>query len=98
MNDLFENYYEHLVVAKLKQALINAGHEQDGEYVSDIACIALNQLPPRYMRLPLDENFFITQAESQQMDLKVQKAVEEAISFVDRRHNRPQASAGNQLT
>lgn len=85
MSDEIENYYEHLVFSRLEEQLTEMGKSGDVDYLNDVACVALNQLPPRYIRHPIDATFYITPAESQQMDLAVEKAISEAIAFIDKR-------------
>jgi len=50
--------------------------------MADIACVALNRLPPRYIRFEVDMAFFMTPDELVQTNNSVIKAVDEAITFV----------------
>lgn len=78
------NYYEQLV---LDQLLTRRNTELQGEsddFLSDIACVALNQLPARYVRHNVDTAFFMTQEERQVIDQEVDKAVKKAIDYVNK--------------
>ena len=83
----FNNFYEHLVLDHLEEVLQQKNKQVDEDYVADVACVALNQLPPRYIRYSIDASFYITSAEREQMERAVTKAVKEAIEFIDHRRN-----------
>ena len=55
----------------------------DGNYIADVACVALNNLPPRYIRYSVDMAFYLSPDERQEMLNKVQDAVTLAVSLVD---------------
>lgn len=73
------NYYETMVTDHLKD---NHGDISDDELLEDIACVALNQLPPRYIRHDVDFIFYMTSEERTKMAKQVQKAIKDAIQFV----------------
>ncbi len=77
------NYYEQRVL----DALL-AGPEglqsNDDDYLSDIACVALNQLPARYVRHNVDMIFYMTPEERARMEEEVERAVRTAIDYVNR--------------
>ena len=85
MSDLFENFYERLVVEKLNDELARQDHEVDEDYFSDVACVALNHLTPRYIRYHIDAAFYITSTERMEMEQSVEKAIKDAIIFIDKR-------------
>lgn len=78
--DSIHNYYEHLVFEKLNQK-VNLG-VIGNDYISDIACVALNHLPPRYIRHDVDMAFYLSPNEYEEIDEKVANAIEYAVSFV----------------
>ncbi|QHJ13652.1 hypothetical protein FX988_03921 [Paraglaciecola mesophila] len=83
LDDDIHNYYEHLVlehIAELKLPLAN-----DDDYIADLCCLALNQLPPRYIRYEVDMSFYLAQSERQQMEMNTQNAVNKAIRFLDKK-------------
>jgi len=47
-----------------------------------VVCVALNNLPSRYVRHSVDIAFYLTIPERVQMDTLVRNAVEEAFSLV----------------
>ncbi|MDH5660070.1 MAG: late competence development ComFB family protein, partial [Gammaproteobacteria bacterium] len=48
--DNINNYYEKLVFEKIQDKLFSDQLDNDEDYLADIACVALNQLPSRYVR------------------------------------------------
>lgn len=74
------NYYETLVNETLLN--INARAKKDAEFLADVTCVALNHLPPRYIRHDVDMNFFMSPIEREETDNKVKIAVDNAIEFV----------------
>lgn len=84
-----ENYYERLVEDKLRQLLGNGTGEPAP--LDDIACLALNHLPPRYIRNRVDCVSHLTDAEREAMDHAVDKAVNFAIQAVRRRRQAREA-------
>jgi hypothetical protein len=73
--DSIHNYYETLVVRELIQTFVEDISKIDEDYLQDIACIALNMLPARYVRHDVDMAFYLTSEERVEMD----KAVTEAV-------------------
>ncbi len=81
------NYYENMVREEIQRQL-TASVTNPGLF-ADIACVALNHLPPRYIRYDVDMAFYLSPKESQEMEEKVTAAVLAAIEFVsDRGGNR----------
>lgn len=73
------NYYENQVIEAVYDIL---GKDQSPDRVADIACVALNHLPPRYIRHDVDMRFYLSPEERNEMANKVKVAVEDAIKFV----------------
>ena len=90
------NYYEILVLEELNIMKQNTELEDNEDYLSDIACVALNQLPARYVRHNVDMVFYMTQQERQQMEQEVKNAVTMAIKYVNqhRGDQRPETISG----
>jgi hypothetical protein len=82
-SDFIHNYYERRVL----QALITVSSraQQDREFLADTACVALNRLPPRYIRHNVDMSFFMSPQELQEIEDKVTQAVAAAIDYVESR-------------
>ena len=84
--DSIHNYYEHLVLEKLVRLHKSCDIEVDS--ISDIACVALNNLPPRYVRYDVDMAFYLSPGEYQEIENKIGVAVTKAIEFVKKHEAR----------
>lgn len=73
------NYYEQLVFDYIEQHLLE---DHDMEMVQDIACVALNHLPPRYIRHQVDLTFYMSPAEHNEMEKRVENAIKLALKRV----------------
>ncbi len=82
-SDNVHNYYEHLVFEHLKRT--NDRANSDGDFFADVACVALNRLPPRYVRHDVDMTFFMTPNELDEMSKRIASAVDEAVNYVESR-------------
>lgn len=91
--DSIHNYYEHLVFEKLQQKIRLGVLEED--FITDIACVALNHLPPRYIRHDVDMAFYLSPNEYEEIDEKVANAIEYAVSFVMEKESQAQNKAAN---
>ncbi len=80
------NYYETLVTEYILNTLAKEeGVDQD--FLEDVACLALNQLPARYVRHDVDMAFFLTARERERMQNHITEAVLDASSQVrEKRH------------
>ena len=71
------NYYETLVTEYIMNTLAKEeGMDQD--FLKDVACLALNQLPARYVRHDVDMAFFLTTREREKMQSNIIEAVLDA--------------------
>ncbi|MBQ8706753.1 MAG: late competence development ComFB family protein [Succinivibrionaceae bacterium] len=75
------NYYEDLV-RKYIDALELVTTRSD-DYIADLYCLALNQLPVHYIRHGVDMYFYMSDEKRQEMEEKVIYAVTSAISWLD---------------
>jgi Late competence development protein ComFB len=57
----------------------------NAELLADVACVALNRLPARYIRHPVDFLFYLTERERTAFDASVREAVKYAYEFVQAR-------------
>jgi len=73
------NYYEQIVLRHILEIL---GQQDDNEFIEDIACVALNQLPARYVKHNVDMVYYLTAEEREAMQKQVEKAVTHAIEYV----------------
>jgi hypothetical protein len=84
MTIIFEqvhNYFERLVfesVANLADSYPGYGPDM----LADVACVALNRLPARYLRHDVDMMFYLTEKERNHINGSLQEALEFAFKFV----------------
>ena len=78
------NYYEKLVLQEIMQqsSRVQVG---DREFMADVACVALNRLPPRYIRHNVDMTFFMSPQDMEEIEHKVTNAVALALTYVESR-------------
>jgi hypothetical protein len=79
--DDIHNYYEklvmqHFVVAKFDQTY-------DADFIADLTCVVLNQLPTRYIRHEVDMAFYLPPSERFNMESQVKEAINKALDFMD---------------
>lgn len=74
------NYYERLVIEAILET--NPRAHQDNDFLADVSCVALNHLPPRYIRHDVDMSFFMSPVEREEIENKVKQAVLNAVEFV----------------
>lgn len=79
------NYYESLVTDEIRYRVKEEFSTVDEDLVTDIACVALNRLPARYIRHEVDLAFYLSQDEFINMRKQVANAVSDAFSFVQER-------------
>lgn len=85
------NYYESLVIEQVMNTVASEGESSEDE-LEDIACLALNQLPARYVRHDVDMAFFLTTRERERMQHQITEAVLSAVRMVHERRNERQLS------
>ena len=76
------NYYEHLVIEYLIERLAPELNITDSDLLADIACLALNNLPTRYIRHDVDMAFFLTTSERERMQERVIRETRQAADKV----------------
>lgn len=95
MSEFINNYYERLVLERIYEAL--DGKKMDNDYISDVACVALNQLPAKYVRNTVDTTFYMSPDELSELNYRIHGVVASALKYVDQRRHLPpngQASKG----
>lgn len=85
--DNIHNYYEHLVLQRLNDMVQADFIDNDQNFLEDVACVALNQLPARYVRYDIDMVYYLTLKEREQIEYDVHKAVTAAVDYVTRHRN-----------
>jgi len=82
--DFIHNYYERLV---LQEILTQSQRAKNGDrdFLADVACVALNRMPPRYIRHDVDMTFFMSPQDIEEINHKVIQAVTQALHYVESR-------------
>lgn len=80
--DTVRNYYEALVFQYICSTYASDEITEQPGALEDIACLALNKLPARYVRFAVDTSFYLSTEKQQAMHAAVQSAVEAAYCFV----------------
>lgn len=79
------NYCETLVLEHLN--LMPGLTEMDSDFMSDVICVALNRIKPRYMRERIYFFYHITDGEWVRINEEVRNAIDYAVRYIrnDRR-------------
>lgn len=85
ISDDIHNYYEKLVMKHF--ALSKFDEKYDEDFISDLICVVLNQLPTRYIRHEVDMAFYLPASELFEMEKKVKKAISQALEFMKSHHS-----------
>ncbi|WP_438862765.1 late competence development ComFB family protein [Neptunicella sp.] len=83
LDDDIHNYYEHLILERIQT--LGLDKTKSSNYLADLCCLALNQVPPRYIRFEVDMSFYLPQNERQQMEMNVADAIDKAKKFLDQK-------------
>ena len=78
------NFYERLVFEEVSHRS-EKYPEFTHDMLADVACVALNRLPPRYIRHQVDLAFHMTEKERQDSEQLIQDTVVYAFEFVQAR-------------
>ncbi|GAB3022406.1 late competence development ComFB family protein [Bowmanella dokdonensis] len=81
LDDDIHNYYEHLVTDRIET--MGLQKTKDADYIADLCCLTLNQVPPRYIRYEVDMAFYVSQSERHQMEMNVAEAMDKALKYLD---------------
>ena len=79
------NFHERAVFEAVETRAKRFAHLATPELLADIACVALNRLPPRYIRHEVDFAFYLTDKERAANARMVADAVQFAFEFVQAR-------------
>ncbi|UAA37781.1 late competence development ComFB family protein [Paraneptunicella aestuarii] len=83
LDDDVHNYYEHLVLERIGQ--LGLQETKDADYLADLCCMALNQVPPKYIRYEVDMAFFLSSEERMKMEKEVADAIDNSVKVLDER-------------
>jgi len=81
--DSVHNFYEKLVITEVAKQSERAS--ADSDFLADVSCVALNHLPPRYIRYDVDMTFFLSPQEQKEIQDKVANVVKDALAYVSER-------------
>ncbi|NOZ37510.1 MAG: late competence development ComFB family protein [Gammaproteobacteria bacterium] len=90
--ETIHNYYEQLVLDKINELTASTLANESEDFLCDVACVTLNQLPSRYVRHNVDMVFYMPIQERECIQQEVSDAVNKAIDYVNthRGEKRPQ--------
>ena len=75
------NYCERLVFEEVVRRSGDFQHFTP-EMLGDVACVALNRMPVRYVRHDVDLVFYLTEVERHQNEVAMDTAITDSISLV----------------
>lgn len=78
------NYYERLVFEEVAR-MSEAHPDFTSDMLADVACVALNRLPARYVRHDVDMMFYLTEQERHAIEQSMEEGLTFAFSFVAER-------------
>ncbi len=70
------NYYERLVFDHINEYYAD---RVDSEELADLACLALNKMPSRYIRHDIDMSFYLSTTDHIEIETMVSKACKEGF-------------------
>ena len=80
------NYFELLVAEEIQYRVKEEYPNATADFLTDVACVALNRLPARYIRHKVDMAFYMPQDELAHSNKIVADAVSDAFDFVAKHH------------
>lgn len=80
--DTIHNYYERLVFDEVLRMASLRSKSIDPRLLADIACVALNRLPARYIRHDVDYSFYLTSEERDDQNRRIADAVAQSFAYV----------------
>lgn len=80
ISDDIHNYYEKLVMQHFANAKFDDKYDID--FIADLTCVVLNQLPTRYIRHEVDMAFYLPPSERFAMEAQVKDAINKAVEFM----------------
>ena len=87
--DQVHNYYERLIFEEVARRS-EEYPDFTTDMLGDVACVALNRLPARYVRHDVDMMFYLTEHERHAIELSLEEVLQFAFGFVlDRAGKRP---------
>jgi hypothetical protein len=78
------NYYERLIFEDVARMAQGYSHFT-ADMFADVACVALNRLPARYVRHDVDMMFYLTEKERHTIEVSMEEALQFAFNLVQER-------------
>lgn len=78
------NFYERMVFGEIA-VRASKYPEFTPDMFADVACVALNRLPPRYVRHDVDMMFYLTEQERRAIELSMDEVLQFAFGYVAER-------------
>jgi hypothetical protein len=82
------NYYERLIFEEVASQS-TAYPDFSMDMLADVACVALNRLPARYVRHDVDMMFYLTEQERHVIESAIKDSLKFAFDFVQERSVKP---------
>lgn len=82
------NYYERLIFEEVARRSENYP-SFTADILADVACVALNRLPARYVRHDVDMMFYLTEQEREVIAVSMDEVLKFAFDFVKDRASKP---------
>lgn len=80
------NYFERLVFEEVARRAQDPKFQYfTADMLADVACLALNRLPARYVRHDVDLMFYLTEQERHAIDQSLKEVMEFSFPFVAER-------------
>jgi Late competence development protein ComFB len=83
--DTIHNHHEQAVFEAVNAGAAAFEHLRAQELLTDVACVALNRIAPRYIRHDVDFSFYLSDKERADNERQIAEAVTFAFEFVQAR-------------
>lgn len=80
-DDDIHNYYEKLVVEHIDALELET--RKSADFLADLSCLVLNQLPARYIRHEVDMEFYLDAETRDAMQDQVEMAITKALTELE---------------
>lgn len=81
--DSIQNWYETAVLGKIAQLSKDEKNlDIDSGNWNDVACLALNHLPPRYVCHTVDMSFYMSPQDQSETDRNIENSIQNALAYV----------------
>jgi len=83
--ETIHNHHEQAVFDAVNAGAPAFEHLRDKDLLTDVACVALNRIAPRYIRHDVDFSFYLSDKERADNERNIVEAVAFAFEFVQAR-------------